>query len=51
MVACTLVAYTPNNRFENHVHVGGGHRVGEIPLLMGARLVFGKRWQCFQSLL
>jgi hypothetical protein len=35
LVVCTLVAYTSNNRFENHVPVGGGHQVGEIPLLMG----------------
>jgi hypothetical protein len=41
LVDCTLVAYIPNNCSESYMNIGGGHRVGEIPL--GTQLVFGKR--------
>jgi hypothetical protein len=42
LVDCTLVAYTPNNRSKRYMHVGCRHQIGEIPLLVGAQLVFGK---------
>jgi hypothetical protein len=40
LVACTLVACTPHNCSESYMNIGVGHRVGEIPLIVGAQTVY-----------